>query len=109
MAAPGKIKSSKVAFASSSASSKLSVSNNRQVLHGRLESASPIIVGLDHSLTHIFRHSLFSKSIINPLFVARTDAPQTQPEWVVVIQLRAPPSSCTPTLAGSPCTPGTDG
>ena len=55
MAAPGKMQRSKVAFASSSASSKLLVSNSLQVLHGRPESASPIIVGLCHELTHNFR------------------------------------------------------
>ena len=54
MAVPGKIKSSKVAFASSK--SKLSLSSNsRQVLHGRLEPASAIIVsGLDHDIQRVF-------------------------------------------------------
>ena len=50
MAAPGRMKSSKVSLASSF---KVSVSSNLQVLHGK-ESASSIVIALFHNLAHIF-------------------------------------------------------
>ena len=50
MAAPGRMKSSKVSLASSF---KVSVSSNLQVLHGK-ESASSIVIALFHNLNHIF-------------------------------------------------------
>lgn len=53
MAAPGRMKSSKVSLASSASSFKVSVSSNLQVLHGK-ESASSIVIALFHNLTHIF-------------------------------------------------------
>ena len=52
MAAPGRMKSSKVSLASS-ASFKVSVSSNLQVLHGK-ESASSIVIALFHNLAHMF-------------------------------------------------------